>query len=580
MAVAPETIDREKKRSWMKVQDPILIGVGFITGLALFFILVEVSVLTLGAFRSSMLFEPGIFTLQNFREILASPDFVTVARNTAALGLGTTIIMLGWAVPFVWLYTRTDLPGKNLFIVLLTIQIAVPSFLIALGYIFFVNPTSGILNRWLMAGFGLSQPPLNIYGLGWIIFLQGTALATPAFFMMAPAFQALDSALEESAYTSGIRKGRVFFRITLPLLWPTLLTAFLYYMIIAMEIFDYAGMLGLPVGVHVLATWIFELVNPPSGLPRYNEAAAIGFLFSVFGGMLMLLYFWMLRRSERFAVVTGKRGPRRATKLGRTGIYVAWTAIIAYAVLEFVLPVFMLVWASLLPYLQPPSLAAFKSMTLEGYRQAIRELPQLLKNTIQVAVAVPTISVIVAACLSWVMVRTKMRSRRLIELMVVCSIGVPSIVGALAFMYFGLSIFRLVPIYTTVWIIVMAMATRYLVWGTRTINSSMMQIHRELEEACFISGVRRGRAFLSVILPVVKPALIFSWFWIALLSLRELTIPIMLSRNETQTMSTAIWGFNASGVPYVAAALGVILLLIVFTMVLLFQKFVGKGEFG
>jgi iron(III) transport system permease protein len=180
------------------------------------------------------------------------------------------------------------------------------------------------------------SPPLNVYSLGWINFLQGTALATPAFFMMVPAFEALDSALEEGAYTSGIRKGQVFFRITLPLLLPSILTALFYYLIIAMEIFDFAGMLGLPVRVRVLATWIYERVHPPSGLPRYNEAAAIGFLSSVLGGLLMLLYFWMSRRGERFAVVTGKRGQQRiATKLGRVGIYAAWTAIISKSVTLF-----------------------------------------------------------------------------------------------------------------------------------------------------------------------------------------------------------------------------------------------------
>jgi iron(III) transport system permease protein len=230
----------------------------------------------------------------------------------------------------------------------------------------------------------------------------------------------------------------------------------------------------------------------------------------------------------------------------------------------------------LLPYPQIPSAQAIASMTVASYREAFRELPPLLANNLVIMFAVPTISVALATCIAWVSTRTKLPGRRSLDVVVMVSVGVPSIVSALGFLYFGLLTFRWIPLYTTIWIIVLAMSTRSLTWANRTIGSAMIQVHNEIEEACATSGVRRGRTFLSVLLPIIGQSLLFSWFWVAMLSLRELTIPIMLQRQNTQVISTAIWGLNQAGSSNVAAALGVTLACMIFAVVLAFHKFASQ----
>jgi iron(III) transport system permease protein len=187
--------------------------------------------------------------------------------------------------------------------------------------------------------------------------------------------------------------------------------------------------------------------------------------------------------------------------------------------------------------------------------------------------AVPTISVALAACVAWAGAR-----RRGLDLFVMMAIAVPSIVSALGFLYFGLAIYRAIPIYTTVWLIVLAMSTRYLTWANRTISSSLLQVHPEIAEACATSGVRPGPTFVCVLLPTIGRALLYSWFWLALLSLRELTIPIMLARPDTAVLATAIWSLNAAGNPDVAAAMSMILVCITVVMVFLFHKVAGQRE--
>ena len=556
--------------------DAILIGVGIIVVIALLFPLLQIVVLVVGSLRSGPIFESTGFTLGNFTTVLADPEFLSTLENTLLVGFGSVVVMLAWSVPFAWYYTRTNLPGRQWLLLFLTVKMAVPSFLVALGYIFLFNPSSGIANRLLMTWFDLSDPPVSVYNLGWIIFLQGTTLASPAFFMMVPTFKAIDSALEEAGRVSGIGKKRILFSIILPLTAPAVVATAIYYFIVAMEMFDYAALLGMPAQILVFSTWIFQIVNPQVDEPRYDLASAIGVVFTAMSIFLVFIYFWTTRRAERFAVVTGKRSHQNVIRLSSTAKSVGWALIGAYAMIEFVIPVLMLFWASLMPFLQPPSIQAFKSISFEAYVTALDELPILLKNTGIVMLAVPTISVLFALCLSWVVVRTRMRARKAIDMVVMAAIGIPSIVGALTFLYLGLAVYSFLPIYTTIWIIVFAMSTRYLTWGTRTINSAMMQLHRELEEACSVSGIGMGRAFISVVVPIIAPALLFSWFWIALLSLRELTIPILLARDNTQVLSTAIFGFKFGGSSSVAAAMGMILLAIVLVMVMIFQRVIGR----
>ena len=558
------------------LRDPILVLVGLLVLLATGLMLAQILVLIWTSLRPTTRLQTAELTLANFISILQQPGFHEVFGNTLALGIGSVAVMLAFALPFTWLYTRTNLAHKNLLLTLLTVKIAVPGFLVAMGYIYLLNPSNGIANRLAMDLLGLPSPPFNVYTLAWMAFLQGTALVSPAFFMLTPTFRAIDASLEEVAHTSGVRPLTTLRRIVVPLATPAIIATSIYYFIIAIESFDYAAMLGLPVRIFVFSTWIYRLVYPPFDEPRYGEAAALGILMSLAAIVLTLLYLWSIRQSDRFTVVTGKRSQQRPSRMSRRGQLLAWATISIYAALTLLLPLLLLVWSSLVPYLQVPSAAALADLTLDAYATALYEGIPILANTLAVTILVPTLSVIWAACLAWVMVRTRIPGRRLLDVLVMLAVAIPSIVGALAFLYLGLAVHQVIPLYTTIWLIVLAMSTRYITWANRTIANALLQVHREVEEACAVSGIRRGQAMLLVLMPTVSPALLFSWFWLALLALRELTIPVMLVRPNTQVLATAIWGFNAAGSSNVASAMGVILVTIIGVLVLLFHRLSGE----
>jgi iron(III) transport system permease protein len=410
----------------------------------------------------------------------------------------------------------------------------------------------------------------------WIILLQGVALASACFFMLVPSFMAIDSSMEESGRVSGLTQRSVVTRISVPLVLPAILAAAIYFFIIAIEGFDYPAMLGLPSRTFVASTWLFLLIGSSSGVPQYGEAAALGVLMSSLGGSLSLFYFWTTRRAARYAVITGKRRAPDPTALSRRAKWLAWIFIGFYAMLGVFIPLATLIWSSLTPFLRLPSTEALASVSFRSYRMAIETMGESVLNSVLLMVAVPTVSVLFGLSVTWVVTRTRVPGRRLLDFLVMAAVAIPSTVVALAFLFLGIWSYALVPVYGTIWLVILALGVRQTTWAHRAISSASLQVHRELEEAASASGIRRGRVMLSILVPIIRPAILFSWFWIALLALRELAIPLMLLGPETRLLSTSVWTLSANGSSSAASAVGVIMIFVIALMVVVFHRFAGR----
>lgn len=554
------------QRSSFLSRDPLLTGIKAVVILAILLLAIPISSLL----WTSMSGDDGL-TFANFTLVMEHPQFWPAMLNTLFVGCGTVVVMIFFTVPLAWIYTRTDLPRKNVMLALITINVAIPSFLVAMGYIFVFNPSNGIVNELWRAIVGVRQTPFNVYSLGWVILLQGVALSAPAFFMMVPTFQGIDSALEEAAAANGVKRFTAAIYIVLPLASPAILAVAAYYFIIAVEMFDYAGMLATPARTYVAATLLYAFIHDGSGLPRYAEGASLGIIMAALAMVLAIAYLYCVRNADRYVTLTGKRKTQTPINLSHSGRRWGWGFVATYFAIGTGLPLLMLLWASGMPFLQVPSWQALQAWDFTAYRNVLPMVPALLKNNLILMLTVPTLGVAMAVCMAWVGTRFKNRMRKGIDVAVMIAVAVPSIVGALGFLFFGLNVNSAVAIYGTIWLIALAMTARYLTWANRTISGAMMQLHPEIEEASQVSGVRRGRTFVSIVLPNVARSLFISWFWLALLSMRELTIPLMLSRRGTDVFSTAIWGLNISGVTDEAAALSVILAVMILVLVTLFH---------
>lgn len=539
-----------------------------VVAVLLWLILIPLGQMIVSSFRSGHPAAPGPFTLKNYSVAFLSPITYRMIFNTFVFaGMGTAITV-GIAVLFAWLIERTDMPLRNLCWSLLLVPMAMPGLLFSIAYVFLLSPKSGIVNvvfRGLLGEFGveLSEGPINIYSLGGMIFLDGIRGVTTVFLLVVGAFRMMDPALEEASWVTGARNWTTLRRVTLPVLRPALLAAILYEFSSSMESFEAPLVVGLPGGVYVYSTMIYISTREP--LPNYGLGATFAASYVLMAiGLAYLYQRAILLQSERFTTVSGKGYRPRIIELGRWR-YGALALLFFYFFLAVMLPLGVLIWTSLLPLYQPPSMEAISQVSWANYRLVLTEpnVPRTAWNTLIITAVTATATVALAFSISWLVVRTKVRGRFALDGLTFASHAVPGVVVALSFILLYLQPpFRYLGFYGTVWIVSLALITQYIAFASRTTTAAITQIHRELEEAGEVSGAGRLRIIWQITYPLIRPAFVAAWIWVAAHAVRAFSIPLLLASRENRTLAVMLWHFwDEEGNQAAAAALGVIFIL-------------------
>lgn len=515
-------------------------------------------------------------TLANYADVLRSSLTWPALLNSLAVAVGTVAINLMIALPAAYLIHRTDLPWRRLFTTLMLVGVVIPGFLRAIGWILLLSPQIGVINQLLRAVVPAESGPLSIYNLAGIIFVQGLMLAPLMFFAVAAALQAMNPDLEEAAAASGASTAQALWRVTLPLMRPAVLAAVIYTFMTAIAIFEIPALIGGPARIQTLATLMYSSIQTDAGVPRYGLAGVYGALLLVPALVSLYLYQRMLQQGDRYAVVTGKGYRPRIVPLGRWQP-AALAFLLGYFTLSLFLPFLVLVWASLLPYIQVPSPAALAALNLNAYATVLQALDaRVLANTVLLVVSVGLLVAALSVVTSWVVVRTRFRGRRLIDTIAMLPHASPSIALAFAVGFLALALAGALPLYGSVAAIVIAHTVAFVSFGTRTANGALLQIHRELEEAAFTAGASAVTALRRIILPLVAPALIYTTIWVALLSLREVSMALFLQRPQNTVLSTQIWNYWMSTKTAEAAALGTMLVVVVAAGFAVLLHFAGR----
>jgi iron(III) transport system permease protein len=511
------------------------------------------------------------YTAQNFVEVFSDPRTFTVLLDTIWFSSISLAVALAFGIPAAWLAERTDFPAKTLLFTLMAVGLLIPGFAAAMGWLFLLHPRIGLANQLLMSSFQLTGPPLNINtiaGMGWV---QGLNLAPLAFIMTAAVFRAMDPTLEEAARMHGAGPFTVLRRITMRLAWPGILAAAIYIFMTAFAAFDVPAIIGWGNRIFTFTTYLYLLLNPQDSLPRYGLGAALSTVAMAIAALMSWWYAAMARRSRRFAVVTGRAYRPKIVRLGRRR-FAAWSFVGVYFVLGKVLPIALLGWSSLLPFFQPPSARAFATVSLAHYLSLPWELVLTgLWNTSILAVLAPSLTLALALAFSWVVLRSRFPGRAAFDFIAFLPHAVPSIVfgvGALLLALFVIQ--RALPIYGTVWILLIVFTIARLSYATRMTNSGLIQIHPELEESALMSGASAFGAFARISLPLLAPTLLYAWLWIALLIFRELTLAVILSTADNLTFPVVVWSLWLGGGLGQASALAVVMLLMMTPMIVIY----------
>jgi iron(III) transport system permease protein len=536
----------------------------FATGLSLFLLILiglPVVMVILMSLRTGFPGEDVPFTLENFAEVYLTPRTYEILLNTVFFAIGSVAVTLVIAVPLVWILMRTDIPFKKTIYVLLTIGILIPVFLRTIAWILLLSPRIGLLNKWLQELFALSGPPFNLYSLTGMAFVQGVSFVPGAFFMLAAAYRSMDPSLEEAAYTSGVGKLKTFLRINIPITLPAIAAVMVYLFMTAIAVFEVPAIIGLPSRILVLSSLIYTSTTPSTGLPDYGVAGAYGAIMLGLGLALAFLYVRLVKQGKKYTVITGRGYRPREIALGRWK-WAALAFVFFYLSIEVFIPFVVLLWASLLPYLQLPSAEALSSLTFKHYVEIPNHVgARPFINTLILMFAVPTVTMILSVLVSWIVIRTQVSFRGFLDTLAFIPHAVPGILMAVGLAYLGLAYRDYFPLYGTIFIIVLAHTINWIAYGTRTTNSVMIQVHRELEEAGRVSGASAPRVLGKIVLPLIAAGVLNSWIWIGMLSYREVTMSLTLLTRSNVVISTVVWQFWGSGWVSQVSALGVILIL-------------------
>lgn len=503
------------------------------------------------------------YTLYNYQDILLDSSTYRVIANTLVFSSVGLVVAMGLGLPMAWLVERTDFPGKRLVFTGMTIGLLIPGFAVALGWVFLLNPRVGVINRLLMQLFSLPAAPFNIASLLGMGIIEGISLTPVVFIMTSTVLRAIDYSFEEAALSSGATWWNVLRRVTFPLARPGIMAAGIYVLVIGFGAFDVPAVIGLGGRIYTFSTYMYTQVNSNEGLPKFGTAACLSVIMAVAALGLTWWYNRMQRQAPRYAVVTGKAYRFRPVQLRR------WRpAAIAFIATFFfvaqVFPALILIWTSCLPFLQPPSLVAVSQLSLQNYWNLSPDfiLPAL-RNTAVLMVAVPTVTLTISFAISWTVTRSNYRGRAVFDFFAFLPHTIPSIVFAVAAWLFSLFVIgKFFPAYGTLWLLVAIYSIVRMSYGTRVLNSALIQLHRELEESATMNGARLSGVIRTILVPLLRPTLVYSWIWIALLTYRELTLPVVLASSESRPMAVVVWSLISSASYGQASAVGVIMLLL------------------
>ncbi len=515
------------------------------------------------------------FTLENYTSAYTSVETLRLLGNSLQFASGTAIFAFLVGTALAWMNERTNTPFKSLFFALSIIPLIIPGILFTVAWILLGSPKIGILNLLLQNWFGTEYVFFNVYSMWGMIWVEGLHYSPMAFLIMTAALRSMDPSLEESAMMSGASVAQIAWRITVKLTWPAIFATFLILFVRAIESFEVPALLGLPVGIQVFTSSIYQAIHQyPSKIGLASSYAVTLLLITTVG-----VYFQSRLSSQgsKYSTVTGKGFRPRTMDLGKWR-YLTAAIFILYFALIVVLPFAVLVWSSLQKYYSVPSVAALKTLTFDAYRFMFSypTLATSVWNSLLLALGSATVIMLVTSVICWIVVKTKMPGRWLLDNLASLPMVFPGLVLGLSIMVFYLNFD--IGIYGTMWIMFIAYITRFLPYGLRYNTTSMLQIHKELEESAAMSGASWGTAFTRIVLPLLKPGLVAGWIYIVIVSIRELSTSILLYSPGTEVIAILIWELWENGQYVELSALGVMFIVALFILVMVAQA-MGK-KFG
>lgn len=524
-----------------------------------FLVLTPLFLMILNSFQTARPGQPIVWGLEGWVKAFNTPGILRAMSNTFTLALARQSIALVVGSFFAWLIARTDIPMKGMLEFFFWLSFFLPALPEAMGWILLLDPKYGVLNQGLLSLGIVSQPIFNIYSFWGIVWAHLGGTISVKVMLLAPAFRNLDAAFEEASKISGASGSRTFFRIVIPVMMPAILVTTILGIIRSLEAFEIELLLGTPIGLQVYSTKIHELVTWEP--PQFAPAMALS---TVFLGVLLLMV--ALQRhyiaGRNYETITGRGFSIRPTRLGRWR-YPAFFMVLTFALIVTILPTFLLLIGTFMRLFGFFGIA--DPWTLDNWRATLND-PVLLRslwNTLAIGLGAGVIGVLFYALIAYMIVKTRYAGRWILDFLSWLPWSIPGILLGVALLWTFLQTRIFLPIYGTIYLLMIAMVIKSMPFGTQMIKSVLIQLGSDLEEASKVCGGTWLHTFRRVILPLAMPALITVGLVGFISSARDISTVVLLGSGKSRTLSLLMLDFAAGAEFEKATVVAVIIVALV-----------------
>ena len=524
-----------------------------------FLVLYPVTMLLLGALTNTnpVVDGFGVFNLSidNFVTVLANPNVhLALVNSLVACGGGTALaVVIGLA--FSWIVVRTNTPWKGLIAATSIVPLFVPPLVAAVAWAILASPKSGLLNT-LLGGFGIDWR-FDIYTMSGLIFIFGIYYAPYVYMFTSSALRNMDPALEEAAEISGASAFSTLFTVTFPLIAPAIISGMLLSFIVMLGIYGIPAVLGAPGDIPVLTTYIFKLTawTPP----LYSTAAAVAIILMVVTGILVWLQHTVLSRRS-YTTVAGKAFRPAVVNLGRWRYFTLGLALL-YLFVVVILPTLALIVAAFRKFMFIRNLTSLFDMRQYSlmHFERLFDNPLAIRsifNTMEVGLITAVVGGVLAFALGYTINRTRLPGRGAIDVISTLPVAIPGLVIGVAYLWAWIGL----PggLYGTIWILALAFIARFMPDTIKALSTSLLQIHRELEEAAWICGKGLLGTIRTIVLPLARPGVIAAMTLLFILAIRELGSSLFLYTSDTMVMAVLLLDYYEGGNTGITAAFSLV----------------------
>jgi iron(III) transport system permease protein len=522
--------------------------VGGLLILLAFLVLYPLSMLVFGALSDSNPVVDGFGTfrptLTHFREVLANENVHLAFFNALLACGGGTVLAVLIGLFFSWIVVRTNTPFRRFIAGASMIPLFVPPLVAGVAWGILGSPKTGLLNivlKWMNIDFRF-----DFYSMSGLIIVFGIYYAPYVYMFTSSALRNMDPSLEEASEVSGASAFATLFTVTFPLIAPAIFAGTLLSFVVMLGIYGVPAALGAPANISVLTTYIFKLTawSPP----LYNTAAAVAILLMIVTAILV----WGQQRilsGKSFATVAGKAFRPRSLDLGPWRWFTFGLALV-YLFIVVVLPTLALVIAAFRRFLFFKDFDAIFDSKAYGlwHFQAVFDNPLTMLsiwNSLKVGVITAVIGGALAFAIGYTVNRTNLGGRRAIDLLATIPVAIPGLVIGVAYLWAWIGL----PggLYGTIWILALAFVARFMPDTVKALSTSFMQIHRELEEAAWISGRGVLSTIATIVLPLARPGVVASMTLLFVLSVRELGSSLFLYTSDSTVMAVLLLDYYEGG---------------------------------